>query len=432
MNWEYVAAFSIIGISISTLGAFLGSLKAIRIGPREALTSQYSMQDFSKKPILERLFDIIVYKRPILPRVPLRNLSRHKLRTGITLVSLGVSLILVFSCLALTFGFTQPLQKNYDSYEKWDLKVTFIEPVPASQTLTVIGSNEFLGTGAEISIDDYIPIEDGDKLSFARIQAFENGSNLRKFHLIDGSYKPGRGILAGSILAKDLGITVGDTVVFVIGNKTSSAEVTGITGELMDDSFLMTLDQAWSIFGMGEFANSIVLNRAGMDKDQIESIVREKFHVSSFIYTDDVINGMENMLQGLISMFLIFIAFGVIAEVLFVSTTVVLNILDRETEFISLRAIGAKPGRVMWMIMVETLILLVGGLLIGLPLGVITTKWAMAFMVKDLMYYVIEVGPWVYIVTAMIAVISALAASYISGRYIIKTKLVNAIRQRSG
>ena len=48
---------------------------------------------------------------------------------------------------------------------------------------------------------------------------------------------------------------------------------------------------------MGEFSNSIIMNKAGMDKDQIESMVRDNFHVSSFIYTDDVINGMENMLQ---------------------------------------------------------------------------------------------------------------------------------------
>ncbi|MFW3147092.1 MAG: FtsX-like permease family protein, partial [Thermoplasmatota archaeon] len=110
---------------------------------------------------------------------------------------------------------------------------------------------------------------------------------------------------------------------------------------------------------------------------------------------------------------------------------VVLNILDRDMEFISLRAMGAKPGKIRRMIVLETLMILVGGLIIGLPLGVLTTKWAMAFLVKDLIYYVISVDPLVYIITALIAIISAVAASYISARHITKARLFDLIRQRA-
>jgi putative ABC transport system permease protein len=149
------------------------------------------------------------------------------------------------------------------------------------------------------------------------------------------------------------------------------------------------------------------------------------------MYTEDVQNGMESLLQGLISFFIIFVAFGILSEVLFISTTVVLNILDREMEFISLRAIGTKSGKIRRMIVLETLILLTGGLVVGLPLGVITTKWAMAYLVKDLMYYVITVDLVVYIITALIAIISAVIASYVSARHITKAKLADTIRQRA-
>ncbi len=429
--WQYVIIFAVIGISIATLGALMGSLKAVSIGPREALTSQYAAQDFSKKPLIERLFDITGNRRAILPRVPLRNLSRHKFRTGITLISIGVSLILVFSCLALAFGFLQPLEDNYDNYEKWDLKVKLVDQIPAEEVYATLSSGDFTGTDAEVTLDEFIPIIDDGILSFSHFQAFSEDSSLRIFHVIEGEFDPGNGILVGSILADQLDLTVGSEVEFVIGNSTKTVKISGITGELMDDSFLMTLKQADSILGTNGSVNSIILNRGGMSNDEIEDILRENFAVSSFIYTDDVIRGMETMLQGLIAMFMIFIAFGVIAEVLFISTTVVLNILDRETEFVSLRAIGSKPGRIRRMIVLETLILLFGGLAIGLPLGFFTTKWAMAYMVKDLMYYVISVDASVYIITAGIAILSGVVASYVSARHITKVKLVDAIRQRS-
>jgi putative ABC transport system permease protein len=429
--WIYVVVFVLIGISIATIGSFLGSLKAVRIGPREALTSQYSAQDFSKKPILERLFDILAYRRPILPRVPMRNLSRHKVRTGITIISLGVSLLLVFSCLALALGFTQPLEDNYSKYEKWDLKANLVKPLPADTAGALMDDPDLNGTSAELTLDDFISFMDDEKLSFARLQAFQEGSSLRSFHVIEGRHDPSEGILIGSILSSKIDKGVGDSIDFVMGDHTENVKISGITGELMDDSFLMTLDQAGDLFGTGPIVNGLILKMGGQSKEDLEGNLRDTFAVSSFVYTDDVQNGMETLLQGLITMFFIFIIFGVLSEVLFISTTVVLNILDREMEFISLRAIGTKPGKIRRMIVLETLILLTGGLIIGLPLGVFTTRWAMAYMVKDLMYYVIRVDPWVFIITGAIAVLSAIIASYISARHITKAKLADTIRQRA-
>jgi len=429
--WIYVAIFVLIGITIATVGSFLGSLKAVRIGPREALSSQYNAQDFSRKPVVERLFDLIAYRRPILPRIPMRNLSRHKLRTGITIISLGVSLLLVFSCLALALGFTQPLQDNYSEYEKWDLKANLVKPLPADIAGNLVDDPDLAGTSAELTLDDFISFMEDGKLSFARLQGFQEGSALRDFHVIEGRYDPSEGILIGSILSRQIDKGVGDSVEFVMGNQTKNVKISGVTGELMDDSFLMTLDQAGELFGTGPTVNALILKMGGQSKESLESSLRDTFAISSFVYTDDVQNGMETLLQGLITMFFIFIIFGVLSEVLFISTTVVLNILDREMEFISLRAIGTKPGKIRRMIVLETLILLTGGLIIGLPLGVFTTRWAMAYMVKDLMYYVIRVDPWVFIITGAVAVLSAVVASYISARHITKAKLADTIRQRA-
>ncbi len=431
LNLIYVVIFALAGTGIATMGALLGSFKAASIGPREALTSQYNVQKFTRKTFLEKLLDITGRRERILPRVPLRNLSRHRVRTSITMISLGVYLILVFSCLALASGFLDPLENNYDNYEKWDLKVKLVNPLPEDNITTIFDGGSFQDLDVEMAMDDYIPIRDGDGLSFVRFQAFETESEMRNFHVIEGNFDPENGVLIGSIIANDLGLNTGDEVEFVQGNRSVTTTITGITGELMDDSFLMTLDQVKDLFGTGGFMNSLIVRTNGMDHEILEGIFRENFPVSAFIYTENVIKGIETMMQGILAMFFIFIAFGVVAEVLFVSTTVVLNILDRESEFVSLRAIGGKPGRIRRMIVLETMILLAGGLLIGLPLGFFTTRWAMAYMVKDLMYYIISVDVWVYFVTGLIAAISAILASYISANHITKVKLVDAIRHRS-
>ena len=429
--WIYPLIFGSIGILISTLGAFLGSLKAVSIGPRAALTSQYSSQDFSNKPILERLFDIVAYRRPILPRIPLRNLSRHKVRTTITMISLAFSFLLVFTCLTMALSFTQPVEDNYEKYETWDLKALMIERVDILDAETLLTGPEFMDTGAEVTLDDFAPIILGDEMEFVHVQAFSSDSTLRNYNVIEGKRDFTRGVLVGSVLASNLNLKVDSSVTFLLGNVTTTTVVTGITGELMDDSILMSLDQSEELLLTGGMVNAIILDMGGESKDDLESSLRGAFPIATFAYSDDVVRGMESMLGQLIAMFSVFIIFGIISEVLFVSTTVVLNILDREMEFISLRAIGTKPGKIRRMIVTETLILLAGGLALGLPLGVITTRWAMSYMVEGMMYYVLEVPIAVYVITGSIATLSAVIASYVSANHITKVKLSDAIRQRA-
>jgi putative ABC transport system permease protein len=428
--WIYPLIFTMIGIIIATAGAFIGALNAVRIGPREALSSQYQEQDIRKKPIVERLFDRIAYRRPVLMRIPVRNLGRHRIRTLVTIVSLAVSMLLVFSCLSLTMAFTQPLEKNYDDYETWDLKVDLAAPDSMERVESVISSNGFQGTDAEPMIDDFYPVLTEKGMNFARVEAFEKDSSLRHYHVIEGREDLDNGILVGSILAKNLDLGVGDNVTFVIGNRTSTTTVSGITGELMDDSFLMTLGFADRLLFINDTVNGIIMNLDDMSKEEVESMVRGNFSVASFSYTDDVINGLVGMLQDIIAMFFIFIAFGVIAEVLFISTTVVLNILDREMEFVSLRAIGTNPIKIKAMIVSETLILLAGGLIIGLPLGVYTTKWAMAYIVEGLMYFVLQIPFDVYLYTSLIAIVAAAGSAYLSARYVTRMDLASVIRNR--
>jgi putative ABC transport system permease protein len=234
----------------------------------------------------------------------------------------------------------------------------------------------------------------------------------------------------GSIIANELGLEAGSQVTFVIGNTTTTAKVAGITGEFLDDSILMTLPQADTVLLSQGKVNAVITEQGGMSRDALESSLRSQLPIASVAYTQDVIDGMTSMLEGITVMFYIFIGFGVVSEVLFVSTTVVLSILEREGEFVSLRAIGTKPGKIRRMIVLESVILLAGGLLIGLPLGAFVTIRGLAYIVGNLMYYTITIPPSVYVLTTAIAVVSALLAAFISSNHIRKIDLADAIRQR--
>ena len=428
--WKYALIFAGLGVFLTTLASLLGSLRILSIGPKEAMTSQYNSESFSRKPIMEKLLGKYVIKNRIFPRIPLRNIARHKARTGITIIALALSLILVFSILALTFGFEKPIEKNYSDYEKWDLQVSLVNYTDWLSSDNELEELMEEGIFGEVHLNDFFSVKRSDGMEFVNVQAFESDSRLRRFNVIEGKFDPDNGVLVGSILANDLGVGPGSTLTFILGNRTSDVTVTGITGELIDSSVFMSLDFANEHLYTDGMINSIIIDMGELSRDPTESHVRDSFHAASFSYTSDVKNGMSKMIEGLLAMFVVFIGFCITAEVLFVSTTVVLNILNREMEFISLRAIGARPARIRWMITSESILLLTASLVIGLPLGRLVTQWTMSYLVGDLMYYVLEIDFYVYLFTAAIAVASTIISSYVSSLHITKQKLADTIRHR--
>ena len=428
--WTYAVIFAGLGIFLTTLASLLGSLRILSIGPKEAMTSQYNTESFSRKPILERLLGKYVIKNRIFPRIPMRSIARHKLRTGITVIALALSLILVFSILALMLGFEKPIEKNYSDYETWDVQVSLANHTNRGDTEDELRNLAEEGISGEVHFNEHLPVMIRNRMEFVNVQAFKSDSELRHFNVIEGRYEPYHGVLVGSILADHLEVEPGSTLTFVIGNRTSDVMVTGITGELIDASVLMSLDFADEHSLTDGMINSIILDMRDMSRNDTESLVRDSFPVASFSYTRDVKNGMSKMLEGLLAMFVVFIGFCITAEVLFVSTTVVLNILNREMEFISLRAIGARPARIRWMIISESILLLAGSLVIGLPLGRFVTQWTMSYLVGDLMYYALEIDLIVYVLTAAIAAASTIISSYVSSLHITKQKLADTIRHR--
>lgn len=433
--WRFPLIFGGAGIAISTLGAFLGALKTVRIGPREALTSNYQAADFSKKPLLERALDRLMFKERILPRLPLRGVAGNKVRTLVSILALAFSLVLVFSCVALFMSFTQPLERNYEKYERWDLKATFTTPLPKDGAIEELESVKAQGMYGEVALDEYLPVKTRNGLEFVHIQAYQRNSSLRSYHVIEGQEDMDRGVLIGSILADELGLGVGDTIEFVLPNRTVRENITGITGELMDDSVLTTLERTGNILGAAPEVNDTVVNAVilklnGRDRDEVEAFLRENYPVASLVYSDDVIKGMESMMEGLLAFFMIFIVFGVVAEILFISTTVILAILDKEATFISLRALGAKPGEVRGLVVGEVLFLLGGELIVGLPLSAYVTKWAMEYITQDLMYYYIDIPAAVYLITGAIALIAGVLAAWVSARHLTEVKVAEAIRKK--
>lgn len=429
LNPTYPLIFAILGVAISTAAAALGAFRILRIGPREALYSSYRTVDFNKKPFMERFLQPFIGNR-VLPRMIVRDISRHRVRTLMTVCALSVSLVLVFASISMVVGFTRPLERNYEEYEMFDARVVLSEGVDRSSIFEAINASE-LDLIYEPALEEFVPLYTSDGMHFVRLQAYARDTKLRRYNVIEGSQDLERGALMGSKLARDLSVGVGDEVILGLGRSNASLMIVGITGELMDDSIMMELENVISLRGDGDRIDTFVVG--GLDdgdKPLFEEALRSGLNVTNIVYSSDVLHGMEAMMQGITAILYIFILFGVLAEVLFIGTTVTLGILDRQDDLVNLRAMGVRPMSIRRMLVLETAGLIMASFIIGFPLAYYATVWSFAYIARDIMYFVLEVPVFVYFATASIALLTGLITAFISAWHIGKLHIALHIRNR--
>jgi ABC-type antimicrobial peptide transport system permease subunit len=99
-------------------------------------------------------------------------------------------------------------------------------------------------------------------------------------------------------------------------------------------------------------------------------------------------------------------------------------VVARRTKEIGVRlALGAQPGLVVWLVMREVLVLLAIGLVVGVPAGLLTAKYA-----ASLLYGIQPRDPWVAAGTIALLSLVSVAAGLIPARRASRIDPILALR----
>jgi lipoprotein-releasing system permease protein len=221
--------------------------------------------------------------------------------------------------------------------------------------------------------------EDEDKVA-------DLGRNVRIGHMSD--LKPGEfGIILGSALAQSLDVYVGDKVVLITpqGNVTPAGvmprlkqfTVVGIfqSGVFEYDSglALIHLQDAQKLTRMGDQVTGIRLKLtdlflAPMVAKKLESRLGPQYYVSD--WSQSHANFFRAVAIEKKMMFLILLLIVTVAAFNIVST-LVMAVTDKQSDIAILRTLGARPGSIMKIFVIQGSSIGVLGTLIGITLGVL-------------------------------------------------------------
>jgi putative ABC transport system permease protein len=312
-----------------------------------------------------------------------KSVGRRPVRSGLTASGVAIAVAAVVTLVGISRGFETELLKVYEQHGT-DL-VVFRAGV--AQRLTSSLDATLGDQIAELpNVEEVVP---GlmDVVSFEQQDLFgvtvngwpADSSVFEQMQVVEGRrIEPGdsRVMMLGSLLAKNLGKQVGDTLDVIEGQ---GFEVIGIYQShnvYENGSVVMALDELQKLMGREGDITFFLITAEDKDKASVEAL-RERIRklapgidaMSGREYADTAIElRLARSVAWLTSV--VALVVGAIGTL----NTMVMSVFERVHEIGLMRAIGWRKSRVMQMILCESLLLALAGAIVGTIVAVITIR----------------------------------------------------------
>ena len=377
---EYVIPAFILTL-IFCLFAGYNSCKIIfKIMPSEAMRQK--SPESGKKIIIEKI-DLIWKNISHLGKIILRNLFRYKKR--VLLTSFGVIFSSAILLVALSMGDSMDfmIKQQYGNIQNYDIKVKFSKLISTEElsdikNITHVKDMEpILETGVEIS--------NGWKSKTVGFTALVKDAEMYRVEDKSGNAIgiPSNGVLISEKLANTLGVKVNDSVnikFYFPGKEKKDMVVRGIVVQYLGLSTYTSMDNLNSILGEGMIASSAVLKLDNINfENEIKNKLKDMPNVTSVESKSDSLNALLSAMGAMQASIGVYIMLAAILLSAVLYNIATINIFERQRELATLKVLGFSNNEVKKLIFNENYIIVILGMIVGLPFG----KWLGAALMES-------------------------------------------------
>jgi putative ABC transport system permease protein len=240
------------------------------------------------------------------------------------------------------------------------------------------------------------------------------------------------GTVLGTVLAKRLGLGVGDTLAIDTGQGPQSLRVVGTTNEYSLDGMALILEwetarRLFDIKGVHVFGVTAAVRGDTNVAERLRAFCTEHgfmFHSQAGVraYIDDQLQGLTVSLWGLLALLAVVASLGIV-------NTLTMNILEQTREMGVLRAIGMVRSQIHRMIMAQAiaiaLLSLVPGVLAGLALAYFCTQLERHVLAHEMAFHLY---PGYLVACIAGAMLVALLAALLPARRAARLQIVQAVQ----
>jgi len=267
------------------------------------------------------------------------------------------------------------IKQQYGNIQNYDIKVKFsklisIEELNNIKNITHVKEMEpILETGVEIS--------NGWKSKTVGFTALVKEPEMYKVEDKSGNAIsiPSNGVLISEKLANTLGVKVNDSVnikFYFPGKDKKEMVVRGIVVQYLGLSTYTSMDNLNSILGEGMIASSAVLKLDNINfENEIKDKLKDMPNVTSVESKSDSLNALLSAMGAMQASIGVYIMLAAILLSAVLYNIATINIFERQRELATLKVLGFSNNEVKKLIFNENYIIVILGMIVGLPFG----KW---------------------------------------------------------
>lgn len=423
----------VLGLSVllslvaALVGAFGPARQVAKLEPASAMRPNPGTVGVGTRAAFFERFSSV----PVWLRMSVRNVIRGRRRSLTTGLGVVFAFTLVLMGWSMIDSINYVTNRHFSTVERWDQLVSFssLQPGSVQQSINAIDGV----TQVTPLIQLPTTITAGGHTQELQLNGIPIGQDLHTLLLPSGTYVQ-TALASGHIVltkasAKPLHVGVGDTVTVTNQLGTHQLTVSATVDEMLSSMAYVSLSdmQSWTGQNDNPINGAYVKVNPGK-RDQVESALYNLPGVNG-VQLKSVIKSDWTSLMGLFYVLIgAILAFAVVMAFALLFNTMTVNVLERERELATMRAVGTGRRTIALLLSTESTILWALATIPGLLLGYwVALQMGSAFQ-SDLFSFSIVINPVTYAATAIGILVTMILAAFPAIRRVNRLNLAEATK----
>jgi putative ABC transport system permease protein len=372
---------------------------------------------------------------PFTWKMVMRNISRNRVRAGITVAGVAISTGLIIMSFFGMDAMYYMLRFQFEEVQREDARIAFY--VERGKDALHESARFPFVRRAEPVLEYPFTIRNGHRKKDIVVTGLEPGSELRKVLDVDGNalQMEGPGIVLADRLARDLGVRAGDTLRLepLMGRVEGARTVTvsRVAQQYLGAGAFMELSALSRLLESDYLVNAALLRIDEGEGAALKRELKDIAAVSSVTFNKEGYQGLLDTLgasmqisNGIQLGFAGIIGFAIIYNVMSVS------LAERRRELASLRVLGLTARETGSILYNESILLSIVGLVLGIPLGMFICRLLVYAYDTDLYRLPYHVERGSYASSVLVSALFVLLANALMWRHIRRLDLVEVLKER--
>ncbi|MCL2579058.1 MAG: ABC transporter permease [Oscillospiraceae bacterium] len=368
ISLQYLAIAMAIALGSGALGSLMGARSMLDLRPCEAMRPP--APPLVKGDLLAKL-PFLRYFLSSYGFMALRSISRNKMRSAFIVMGISFSFAIIAFMTSYMEMFGDLLDARFTQSQVFDMRISMNTP----QSYTPLMESGFRLEGAqgvEAILELPVLLSHGHLNTGALLTGMREDGHLYRIYDVERNthLRPSRGgVILSSVAANELNAVRGSVLLMdapSAGREEISLPVLDIVSENFGAAVYIELESLWEILDVPPTANTLLLQTdQAMD---IINALRYNDTIASMTEQAQVRQHTETMLESNGAMFLFMQLAGIAIAYAIITNTASISLSERKREYATLRVLGMQPKEVCEIMSFEYWVLLILGMIPGIPL----------------------------------------------------------------